>query len=188
MMTPSGGYHHSYFIHFYFCGGCSWRSSFQFNKTCLYFLSESDRLRQRIVHNITKLSISRNFFPRPTVLTHKEFDNGMPSSVLPLPLQGAYVKLPNVTVLPKSIVNGEDSHLFPSGARQVIPVFFLCFFLQRFCIVSGNLTNVSSQPTFAYFHPELTGVNRGKTQHTLISDCRAFYQLLSNRYQSEPQR
>ena len=73
MTTPSGGYLHSYFIHFHFCGCCGRRSSLQLNIACLHFLTESNGLRQRVMHNITELTVGRNFLPVLAVRTHKEF-------------------------------------------------------------------------------------------------------------------
>ena len=73
LTTPSGGYLHSYFIHFHFCGCCGRRSSLQLNIACLHFLTESNGLRQRVMHNITELTVGRNFLPVLAVRTHKEF-------------------------------------------------------------------------------------------------------------------
>lgn len=72
MVTSLGSNHHSYLVHFYLCCCGSRGGSFQFYITCLHFLTESNCLRQWVVHNITELSIGRNLFPVLAVRTHKE--------------------------------------------------------------------------------------------------------------------
>lgn len=100
------------FIHFYL-RRCSRRGgSFQLDKACLFLLTESDSLRQRIMHDIAELTVGRHFLPVLAICAHVEFVRkaivGLASA-----FRGAISKCGEFDFFAQ--INGQrrSSHLFP---------------------------------------------------------------------------
>ena len=125
------------------------------------------------MHNITELTVGRNFLPVLAVRTHKEFITESHCRFR-FRFQWSIGKTGQCHRLAQVYRQRRSSDLFPTGTGQVVPIFTLNGCLQRRRIISSHLINVSSQTTFINLHPQPAGFYRRKTQHTLISDCRAF--------------